>query len=62
MPAEHGADERASEVSAEGICVPGRRGLRARLAPSQVARLGKLLLREALEISQVLGKSRRRGD
>jgi IclR family transcriptional regulator, acetate operon repressor len=32
-------------------------GPSARLGPSQVARFGKLLLREAQEISQVLGKS-----
>ena len=32
-------------------------GPSARLGPSQVARFGKALLREAREISQVLGKS-----
>jgi len=32
-------------------------GPSARLGPAQVARFGKLLLREAREISQVLGKS-----
>jgi DNA-binding IclR family transcriptional regulator len=34
-------------------------GPSARLGPSQVAKLGKLLLREARELSQLLGKSQR---
>jgi DNA-binding IclR family transcriptional regulator len=34
-------------------------GPSARLGPSQVAKFGKLLLREAQELSQLLGKSAR---